>query len=183
VANSHDSLLSVEAPGVSVSLDRRMNVASLRYFDRGGAFAQKVRTTVGPLPERLCAAHGVPEAGEPVILAWRSSTETLLLCADDALLRKLETDVASCRDGCVVVQTGGARVLRASGARVADLFARMGGQSVLPALGGARRSRLAEIAVLAIRVQSDETLLVVERVYAEHLMEWILVSATDLDVS
>jgi hypothetical protein len=181
VASARDSLPSVEAPGICVALDRRMYVASLRYFACDGPFAQVVRAAVGAsLPDRLCATCGDPsDAGS--VMAWRSPTETILLCADEALLKKLEFDVAPLRDGCFVVQTGGARILRASGARVADLFARMGGQAVLPPLGGARRGRLAEIAVLAIQAQGDETLLVVERVYAEHLMDWIRITATDIE--
>ncbi len=183
MANTRDSLPSVEAPGVRVSLDPRMHVASLRYFARDGAFAQRVRDSVGaPLPDTLCATLGVSLDGKSV-MAWRSPTETLWLCADEARLAKLETDVASSEDGCVVVQTGGLQVLRASGGRIADLFAQMGGEGVPPPLGGARRSRLAEIAVLAIQVQSEETLLVVERVYAEHLMDWIRLSATDLEIA
>ena len=179
VASSHD-LLPIEARGISVSLDRSMHAASLRYFDSDGSFARQVRASIGaPLPDRLCATL-TPSSGESV-MAWRSPTETLLLCADEALLKKLESDLASCADGCVVVQTGGARVLRASGARIAALIDRIGGQGVLPALGEARRSRLADIAVLAIQVQRDDMLLVVERVYAEHLMDWIRVTAADLE--
>ena len=70
--------------------------------------------------------------------------------------------------------------MRARGKCVAGLFARMGGQGTLPGLGAARRSRLAEVPVLALQVQADEILLVVQRVYAEHLMAWIRVSAASL---
>ena len=183
MADTHHSLHAVEAPGLSVWLDSDMRVASLRYFARDGSFVQKVQASIGPLPDPLCATRGVPLSGESAILAWCSPTETLLLCADEALLTRLESDLASAKDGCLVVQTGGTRVMRARGARVADLFARIGGQGVLPGLGEARRSRLAEIAVLAIQVQIDETLLIVERVYAEHLLDWMRVSATDLEIS
>jgi hypothetical protein len=180
VVDAHDSLLAAEATGVSISLDRRLNVASLRYFAGDGPFAERVQATLCmPLPEPLRATRSVVEGVESV-MAWRSPTETLLLCTDETLLKKLEAEVAPLRDGCLIVQTGGIHVLRASGARVAELFARLGGQGVLPQLGGASRSRLAEIAVLALQVQPGETLLAVERVYTEHLMEWIRVSAADL---
>ena len=183
MADTRDILPCVEAPGVSVSLDRRMHVAALRYFAGDGPFAHAVRASVGAsLPDRLCATYWAP-LGVESIMAWRSPTETLFLSAAAVLLEKLEADVASLRDGCLVVQTGGMCVLRASGARVADLFARMGGQGVLPPLGGARRSRLAEISALAIQVQSGESLLVVERIYAEHLMHWIRSSATDFEAT
>ena len=42
---------------------------------------------------------------------------------------------------------------------------------------------MAEVPVLAIQVQLREILLIVERVYAEHLMNWLRVSAADVEVS
>jgi len=39
--------------------------------------------------------------------------------------------------------------------------------------GEARRSRLADVPVLALAVRAGETLLVVDRGYAAHLMAWI----------
>ena len=185
MVETQDSLRPVEAPGISVALERGMRAASLRHFGSDGPFARGVQAALGmPLPERLRATDGARSAGSaPVILAWRSPTEALLLCADDAPLRLLESGVASCRDGCVVDQSGGLWILRACGERVAALFARIGGQGVLPALGGAHRGRLADIAVLAIQVRRDATLLVVERAYAEHLMNWIRTCATDLEAA
>ena len=68
-------------------------------------------------------------------------------------------------------------MLRAHGEGIPGLFARIGGQGTLPALGEARSSRLAEVPVLAIRVHPGEVLLIVDRVYAEHLKAWIRASA------
>ncbi len=88
--------------------------------------------------------------------------------------------MASCEDGCVVDQTGGAWVLRASGKRVADLLSRLGGQGTHPSLGQSKRCRLGDVAISVIRVEQDELLLVVDRMYAEHLMEWIRMSVCQL---
>jgi heterotetrameric sarcosine oxidase gamma subunit len=185
VAESYESPSPLEAPGVRVSLDQGMQIASLRYFEPNGAFSRTVQATIGmPLPDRLCATC-VPErtGAQRAVLAWRSPTETLLLCDEEAPIAQLLIDVATLNDGCVVEQTGGTCVLRMSGERVADLFARMGGQATLPVIGAARRSRLADIPVLALRVKPGEILLIVERPYVEHLMGWIRASAADLQIA
>jgi sarcosine oxidase gamma subunit len=175
-----DRLLPVEESGVRISLEPDIHMASLRYFDVSGAFSVAMGAIIGVrFPEKLCAI-AVPQHGDAkrMILAWRSPTETFLLCDDSSVIRRLEAEAEILNDGCVVDQTGGALVLRVSGKCVAGLFARMGGQATLPNLGEARRSRLADVPVLALQVQADEILLVVQRVYAEHLMMWIRVSVT-----
>jgi hypothetical protein len=47
-------------------------------------------------------------------------------------------------------------------------------------VGEALTSRLAELAVLALCVRAGEILLLVDRVYADHLWAWIRESAADL---
>ena len=182
---NHESPPPVEAPGIRVSLDQGMHVASLRYFDPRGAFSRTVQASIATqLPNRLCATYASRRSGaESAVLAWRSPTETLLLCNEAALIAQLHADVATLNDGCVVDQTGGTWVLRASGERIADLFARMGGQGTLPVIGAARRGRLADIPVLALQVQPGEILLIIERLYVEHIMRWIRASAADLRIS
>ena len=69
--------------------------------------------------------------------------------------------------------TGGLQVLRLTGDRIADLLCRLGGTACVPGAGEARRSRLADVPVLALCVRAGETLLVVDRGYAEHLLLWI----------
>lgn len=184
MAEDFESPSPVEAPGIRVSLDQGMHVASLRYFDPSGAFSRTVQASIATqLPNRLCATYDSrPTGAVRAVLAWRSPTETLLLCNEAALIAQLQADVATLNDGCVVDQTGGTWVLRASGERVTDLFARMGGQGTLPVIGAALRSRLADIPVLALRVQAGEILLIVERLYVEHIMGWIRASAADLRI-
>ena len=85
-------------------------------------------------------------------------------------------------DGCIVDQRGGALVFSAGGESVTDLFARLGGHGACPALGESLRTRLADVAVSALKTRPEETLLIVERSYAPHLMEAIRVSAADLAI-
>jgi hypothetical protein len=57
---------------------------------------------------------------------------------------------------------------------------RLGAATAIPNLGEARSGRLAELQVLTACLVSGEVLLLVERVYANHLLEWIGATAADL---
>jgi hypothetical protein len=180
VGNSR-STPAVEIDGLSVSDDPGLQVASLRYFDTAGAFAGAVREIIGrPVPEPLHATQVEPPPNNAhFILAWRSPTETLLLCSDRVAFADLERRLAAAADGCMVEQTGGIRVLRVQGFRTRELFLRLGATTAIPSLGEARSGRLAEVHVLTACVQAREFLLLVERVYAAHLLEWIRATAAD----
>jgi heterotetrameric sarcosine oxidase gamma subunit len=148
-----------------------MCAAALRYFDSAGAFAQALQAASGAaLPPVLAAVEAC--AGE-LTLAWRSPTETLLLTPSATRLAQLEEQLAHAPGGCLVNLSGGLSVLRVTGDRTADLLCRLGGTAGVPAPGEARRSRLADLAVLALAVRGGETLLVVDRGYAAHLTGWI----------
>jgi heterotetrameric sarcosine oxidase gamma subunit len=171
----------VESQGVSVTADRGPLVASLRYFDPAGGFAAAVREAVGrALPGPLRAFQiGSATQGSYVILAWRSPTETLLLSNDRAAFEELERQLAAAPDGCMVNQTGGICVLRVRGEKAGSLLLRLGAATAIASLGEARSGRLAELQVLTVCVQSGEFLLLVERVYANHLIEWIRATVAD----
>jgi sarcosine oxidase gamma subunit len=157
-------------------------VASLRYFDRMGRFAETVRETLGiPLPQALRATARDLRPGAGLILAWRSPTETLLLCGDQdrPAFAELQQRLAGAADGSMVDQTGGIRGYRLEGQRGQDLLQRMGAITTIPGLGEARSGRLAELQVLAACVQAGEFLLWVESVYADHLIEWMRATVAD----
>jgi hypothetical protein len=80
----------------------------------------------------------------------------------------------------MVDQTGGIRVVRVAGSRARDLLLRLGAATALPDLGEARTGRLAELSVLTLCVRPSEYLLLAERVYAHHLLEWIHATAADI---
>lgn len=158
-----------------------LHVASLRYFGIEGPFAAAVAAVTGaPLPAPLRAtalpADATGTAG--LVLAWLRPTETLALCEQAAPLALLRERLAQAPGGHVVDLTGGLKALRARGTRVAELLSRLG-SSVPPAPGEAWRGRLADVQVLAVRVRADETLLVVDRLYAEHLRGWIAATLAD----
>lgn len=163
-------------------LEPRLQVASLRYFDRQGTFASVLHEVTDlTLPDNLQALSSAEDqTSGAIVLAWRSPTETLMISAAPTLIETLRGAATTLTDGCIVDQRGGALVFRAGGEAVADLFAKLGGHGAAPAIGESRRSRLADVAVLAVKVQAEETLLIVERSYAPHLMAAIRVSAADL---
>ena len=172
---------AIEIRGLSVRADRDVQIASLRYFHHAGRFAAAVREAVGrTLPEPLRAFQvGSAAQGSYVTLAWRSPTETLLLSNDRGAFAELERQLAAAADGCMVNQTGGICVLRVRGEQAGNLLQRLGAATAIASLGEARSGRLAELHVLTACVQSGEFLLLVERVYANHLIEWIRATVAD----
>jgi hypothetical protein len=173
---------AVDIDGLSVSTDRDVQIASLRYFHRSGKFGAAVREAAGrELPEPLRALQiGSATQGSYVILAWRSPTETLLLSNDRAAFDEFGRELAAAPDGCMVNQTGGICVLRVQREKAGDLLLRLGAATAIPNLGEARSGRLAELQVLTACVLPKEYLLLVERVYVNHLLEWIGATAADL---
>jgi hypothetical protein len=173
---------AIEIDGLSVSADRDIQIASLRYFHQAGRFAAAVREAVGrALPEPLRAFQaGSAAQGPYVILAWRSPTETLLLSNERAAFDELERQLAAALDGCMVNQTGGMAVLRVRGKKAGDLLLRLGAATAIPSQGEARSGRLAELQVLTACLLPGEFLLLVERVYANHLLDWIGATAADM---
>jgi heterotetrameric sarcosine oxidase gamma subunit len=183
MAEVRDLLASIEGPGVSVELQPRFQAASLRYFELDGAFTRMVRSATGlNVPVELGATHGIDAAEQTVtLLAWRSPNETTLLTTNTGLLDALQTAAAALGDGCVVDQRGGLLVLRARGKAVPDLVAKQAGHGAMPAIGEARRTRFADVALLIVKVRAEESLFVVDRIYAPHVMASIRVSAADID--
>lgn len=164
---------------LSVRVDERVAVASLRYFARTGGFATRAAQAAGaPLPD---TGRAVASLGGRIILAWRSPTETLCVAEDAVRLRALLAELGASSEGYALTLTGGLLVLRLAGPRVAGLIARLGGSASFPPSGESRRSRLADVPVLAIGVPAPggEVLLLVDRAYAPHLLGWIRETVAD----
>jgi sarcosine oxidase gamma subunit len=173
-------VVEIEIPGLGIEALQGLHIASLRYFDSAGDFSGIARQVLG---------SALPQAGQAVraraaelleFLLWRSPTETWLVSSDGALIGALSTALAAARDGCMVDQTGGICVFRLQGPRATDLLLRLGSTTAIPATGEARTGRVAELTVTALSIQAGQTLLLVERVYADHLMAWMRETAADL---
>lgn len=179
--NSTPSAPAVEVAGLSVQLHREFKVGSLRYFDAAGPFAGAMGERFGgPLPEPLRAiAYSLDASPGELILAWRSPTETLLLTTDGAAFAAILGVANDSSAGCMVDQTGGLWAWRVTGALARDLLLRLGSSASIPALGEARVSRVAELPVMALCVHDGQIILLVERVYSEHLLGWISETAAD----
>jgi sarcosine oxidase gamma subunit len=162
--------------GLSVALDTSMQVGALRYCEPGTLAAEVVRVLGSSLP--IPGQVLLTSADE--WLAWRSPTETLVLCGEDSqTLVRLSAALAGAPDACLVDQTGGIWILRVRGPRTTDLLLRLGATTAVPALGACRIGRLAEITVASLCVSDGEVLLLVERLYAEHLLAWIRETIAD----
>ncbi len=143
VDESQELFAAIEVKGLTVDGIRGMRVASLRYFDPAGNFAEAVGGSIGrPLPQPLRADSATlvstnQRGDAKFILAWRSPTETLLLSVDRGAFAHLEESLASVADGCMVDQSGGLCAVRVSGSRAEDMLLRLGSSASIP---GGRRS-------------------------------------------
>jgi len=164
------------APGCAVALDERWQAGSLRSVS-GRAPAQVLREITGLAPPATLAACASPD--DRWRLAWRSPTETLCLASDQAAFAALAVRLAGLSEVCLIDLSCALRVLRVTG-ESEELLCRLGGSEGVPAPGQARRSRMADLAVLAIAVSVQETLLVVDRAYLPHLAAWVRATLADL---
>lgn len=175
----------IDAEGLSVRLDRSLRIGSLRYFVAGEAVSTIAGVVGGSLPKTLRAAlqatggAGAGKKESEFILAFRSPTETLLLSDDAEWFEAIASLAAGCTDGCLVEQTAGIWAWMVTGARTRDLLTRLGAPSIIPALGEARTGRLADVAVMSVCVRPGEIMLLIERVFSRHLMEWIAATVND----
>jgi heterotetrameric sarcosine oxidase gamma subunit len=166
------------ATGVLVR-EEPMAVVSLRYLARSEEFTNAVRAATGiELPRALGACCG-PDGR--LMLAWRSPTETWCLTPGAACVAELASRLSGSEDGCLVNLSGGLQVLRLAGPKIADLLCRLGGTASVPRPGEARRSRMADVPVLAISVRADETLLVIDRSLVPHVLAWIRATLADFE--
>lgn len=180
-----DPYAPLQAQGISVRVDRSVNVAALRYFDAQGDFAHVCQAALGVSLPTAFSAVEVPATppGIEFILAWRHPTQSLVLSNDAAVLSALQSALSNAVDGCCLNQSGGLWVLRVQGVRTPDLLLRLGNEASVTKPGEARVSRIAELPVLSLSVKPGETLLLIDRVYAEHLLNWIRVTLADFEVS
>jgi sarcosine oxidase gamma subunit len=155
--------------GVAVRVEEHAPAAALRYFAPEGEFADAAAAAGAPIPGELAAR----DTGRELLLAWRSPTETLCLAHSPGRLAQLLQALQEVSGGCCVELTGALSVVHLNGERVPDLLARIGSTASLPGAGEARRSRMADVPVLALCVKAPEVLLVVDRGYATHLLGWI----------
>ena len=157
------------AEGVTLEADVPLHAATLRYFDPHGPFAAAATAACEATLPRALTAVAAPRG---LLLAWLRPTETLALCEDAARLARLAAELARSPGGHVVDLSGGLKTLRLRGA-VGEVMSRLGGTGTLPRAGEARRGRLADVPVLAISPGAGAMLLVVDRAYAPHLLEWV----------
>lgn len=155
--------------------DVRLHAATLRYFGPAGPFAAAVAAATGtPLPAPLTATV-LPG----LTLAWLRPTETLALSEDAAPLAGLKERLAGAEGGYIVELSGGLRAFRVRGGRARELLSRLGSTALALRVGDARRGRLADVPALAVCMAAEETLLVVDRAYTEHLRGWIEATLAD----
>ncbi len=171
----------LEAAGLRIDVDFAPPVAALRYFDHA-RFTAILHPVLGMhLPEPLRQISG-RFGGDYPLLAWRSPTETLVLSRDPASFATLAAALAGQSEGYLVDQTGGVATFSLTGPRAADLIVRLGATTAVPNPGDALTGRLAELTVMSLCAAPSQLTLLVDRVYADHLLRWIEVTLEDFEV-
>ena len=185
MAHDMEHSQTITRQGLRVSVDTATRIASLRHLAPDGAFSKAVRTVLGtslPLPLRVAVATHCDTATN-LILAWRSPTETIVLSRDAAPIDAIQDAVAQISDGCCIDRSGGFWTIRVTGMGIDALMARLGSPESMPSPGQSIRSRVADVPVLSVSVASGEVLLLAERTYAPHLLNWIQQSVRDWQVA
>jgi sarcosine oxidase gamma subunit len=179
------SIATIDGRRIRAYEDRDIHLAALRYFQSSGIFALRAADAIGvQIPSDLkCNASTDGGDDRAAILAWRSPTETILLCASTAAFANIERLCPSLEDGCFIDQTGAMSVIRVGGAGLEEFFSRLGNSVAFPKPGESTRSLLADVPVLSVRVEEGEILFIVDRYFGEHLMSWIRKSAADLFIA
>lgn len=153
-----------------LSVDASVRIASLRYCNPRGDFAAGLSTLGIALPEPLRCVVARPAVGVVDIFAWRSPTETVWICDSPLRFDEIKSTVKEADDGHVVDQTNGRRLVHLRGPRSEDLLAHLGSGFAEIAVGATKVGRMADIAVLACKPSKEQMLLVVDRLYLEHLL-------------
>jgi hypothetical protein len=161
-------MVSAEQPDVSV--DSSVRIASLRYYNPRGTFAAALSSLRMRVPEPLRCAVVRHAAGAVDVLAWRSPTETVWICDSTSRFEEIKSELKGAAVGCLVDQTSGRRLLQLRGSESQKLLAHLGSGFADIAVGASKIGRLADIAVLVCKPFEEQTLLVVDRLYAEHLL-------------
>jgi hypothetical protein len=172
---------SIESRHVHIQRDVSLSVASLRYFEAEGTLDHALASTVGAKRPPATRAATAPEAdaGPADILAWRRPGELLYLTSSPIRFSRVRTAVGSTARSWFIDQSSGYWIIRVGGSRVADLYSRLGGQGALPGLGESCAARLADVPVLSIKVRKADSVMVVDRLYGPHLMQWMRETVED----
>ena len=166
--------LGASGIGVEVEVDTQLHIGALRYVAPVDVQAALRDVTAGSLPE-VCRAVVTATVGgtKGVLLLWRSPSETLVVSPTAEPLGALVSALAGATQACLVDQSGGYWALRVSGPKAPDLLVRLGATTSVPRLGESLVGRLADLTVQSACVLEGEVLLLVERLYTDHLLGWI----------
>jgi sarcosine oxidase gamma subunit len=162
------------------SVNGSVRIASLRYYDPCGTFTAALSALQIALPEPLRCTVARPAPGAADIFAWRSPTETIWICDSPPRFDEIKNALKEADDGYVIDQTSGRRTVQFRGPGSAKMLAQLGSGFAEIAVGASKIGRMADIAVLVCKPNEEETLLVVDRLYLEHLLGFmpLLAAAT-----
>jgi heterotetrameric sarcosine oxidase gamma subunit len=163
-------------PAPTSSLDARIiepcRVISLRHLS-GGITA--IETAVWEHAHLRLPTAGHFE-GQDSYLLWRSPSEWLLITPSDevadGLLRVLPTGTSAL--ACAVDHSAGSVIFELTGAGVTTILPRLLDAGAIPQKPGqGTRTRLIDIAVIALRLTADHVLLLTDRSNDQYMAHWL----------
>ena len=181
MVDAHDTAERWIGGGVTAERDRTIQVASLRYFDAAQCAARIASALSGapPAAGRL-ERHGLRGSAEPFAMLWRSPSETWVLAGSPAPIDALRRGLGTTEAAWLVDLSGGVLGIHLAGTRALAVLRRLGSSLSIPRLGEARTGRFADVTVTVAGWHADEYLLLVERGFYEHLVDWIRETLADL---
>lgn len=173
------ALLPPEGAGFRARLVEPLQVLALRLLPGGAeAIASAVATTgVDSLPDTGCFVGSDP------MVVWRNPGELLFICtsasAANTVLRTLPA--ASHALAYSIDRSAGTITFSVQGPAVDDVLHRLMDASAVPhSVGQGTRTRMADIAVIVMRIAPDCVWLIADRTNDHYLAHWIAYTAAAL---
>ena len=165
-------LLPAHPAGVTVSIVEPLRVVALRYLPQGAATVERIAAALA-LP-RLPDA-GRFEGRDPYIL-WCRPGESLLITTIDDVADGALRALAAGGDplAYAVDQSGGSIAFELAGAGIDAVLPRLLDASAIPQQPDqGTRARLADIAVIALRLAAERVWLLADRGNDRYLAQWL----------
>ena len=169
-------LLPTSSPALTVQLVEPLYVLSMRLLAGGGDAIAKAAASAG-IPLLPSPGHF---AGDDPLVLWRNPSELMLVTGRRSALERvlLELAPASGVLAYAVDQSDGLIALELKGPALDDVLPRLMDASAVPLESGqGTRARMAEIAVIAIRLGPQCAWLIADRANDQYLADWVAYAA------
>lgn len=170
-----DELVAAQAGTIDIRVVEPLHVVSIRMLPGGADAVARAAAAIGL--DALPGAGGF--TGTTARLLWRNPTELLLFTPDRGIADAALHALAAAPDALAVAvdQSDGLVTLALHGAALDAVLHRLVDAAVPLAPGQGTRARLADIAVIAMRLDAERAWLVADRANDRYLTQWVAYAA------